>query len=131
MKFMDKQNEPEYLLMNSKLKADKQINKQKKKTEKNKESGKKTEKVGKSKFASKYQDRIQSIKDTEKNIEKKKKLIESTTKRRTTTKKSVVAENTNKDLEINNDVKSEVIKIKNYEEIRKEMLKKFNSGKVK
>ena len=30
MKYMDKQNDPEYMMMNSKLKADKIINKRKK-----------------------------------------------------------------------------------------------------
>ena len=73
LKYMDKQNDPEYMMMNSKLKADKIINKRKKRAQKEKESGRRQEKVGNSKFASKYQERIKSIKDTNKNIEKRKK----------------------------------------------------------
>ena len=67
LKYMDKQNDPEYMMMNSKLKADKAINKKKKQTMKDKANGKKKERVGNSKFASKYQDRIESIKNTDRN----------------------------------------------------------------
>jgi len=104
MRFLDKQNEPEFLMMNSKLKADREINKKKKKSLKknaNKES--KKGRREKSKFASKYSERIESIKNTEKNIEKNKEQKE--------------------------DVFVEELKIKNYDEIRKQMLKKFNGGK--
>ena len=80
LKYMDKQNDPEYMMMNSKLKADKIINKRKKRAQKEKESGRRQEKVGNSKFASKYQERIKSIKDTNENIEKRKKVIEGNTK---------------------------------------------------
>ena len=128
LKFMDKQNEPEYMLMNSKLKADKVINRQKKKDlkRKNKAKDEKKERVGRSKFASKYQDRIQSIKDTDKNIEKRKKSsANETTKIKNDYEKSKALEEELKENEKN----YEVIKIKNYEEIRKEMLKKFNNRK--
>ena len=135
MKFMDKQNEPEYLIMNSKLKADKEINKKKKRDSKKKKKdtlSKKT-RIGKSKFASKYQDRIKSIKNTEKSIQKNKK---STMKKND---KKIEKEETKIDLvaEIQADTSTENVihyndlKIKNYEEIRKEMLKKFNSRRVK
>ncbi len=114
LKFMDKQNEPEYLMMNSKLKADKAINRQKKKNAKQKKN-KKKEKVGKSKFADKYQERIKSIKDTNKNIEKNKNNIVIDESDDNTQEEQSFGE----------------LKIKNYEEIRKEMLKRFNSGKSK
>ena len=131
MKFLDKQNEPEYMLMNSKLKADKKINKQKKRTEKNK--GKKPKKIGKSKFASKYQDRIQSIKNTDKNIEKRKKQIQHEKKKEKISKSNIKKSNIDieEKEETNNEITPGVIKIKNYEQIRKEMLEKFNNGKFK
>ena len=124
LKYRDKQNEPEYMLMSSKLKADKEINKKKKKDLKNKNKENKPEKVGKSKFANKYQDRIQSIKNTEKNIERNRKRIE--TKK---AKKAEAKKNKEKEKIETNDISYGEIKIKNYEEIRKEMLEKFNNRK--
>ena len=144
LKYMDKQNDPEYMMMNSKLKADKIINKRKKRAQKEKESGKRQEKVGNSKFASKYQERIKSIKDTNENIEKRKKVIEGNTKTkektsvRTKSKENIKPKQVEVDIlkeqekiskESQTPIYAEAIKIKNYEEIRKEMLKKFNSGK--
>ena len=72
LRFQDKQNEPEYLMMNSKLKADKQITKEMKKKAKNKKQPKSKNK-SKSKFASKYSDRIDSIKHADERAEKRKK----------------------------------------------------------
>ena len=113
LKLMDKQNEPEYLMMNSKLKADKEINKNRRKYLKKKEKDKNTKKAKRmkaerSKFANKYSDRIESIKNTDKNTERNR----------------IVSEAYEDDEEENTYVGE--IKIKNYEEIRKEMLKKFN-----
>ena len=125
LRFMDRQNEPEYMMMNSKLKADREINKQKKKNLKKKKSDKKATKVGNSKFASKYQDRIQSIKDTNKTIQRNKRKIEENKRAKNTNLEN--SENVNEQEE--SPVYSGAIKIKNYEEIRKEMLKRFNSGK--
>ena len=134
LKYMDKQNDPEYMMMNSKLKADKAINKKKKRAMKD-NTNKKTSKVGNSKFATKYQDRIKSIKDTNKNIEKKKKIIEA---KKNASKKLTEKQEPKVDIlkeqekmlkENQTPVYAEVLKIKNYEEIRKEMLKKFNNGK--
>ena len=134
LKYMDKQNDPEYMMMNSKLKADKVINKRKKRAMKTKTNGKKREKVGNSKFAAKYQERIKSIKDTNKNIEKKKKAIESKSKKNNNNKPKqekvdILKEQEKMMSENSSSINAEIIKIKNYEEIRKEMLKKFNKGK--
>lgn len=136
LKYKDKQNDPEYMLMNSKLKADKIIHKRQKRMNKIKTSGKKTKKVGNSKFANKYQDRIKSIKDTNKNIERKKKAIESKSKQKNQEKskkqleKVDILKEQEKILKENTTpIYAEAIKIKDYEEIRKEMLKKFNNGK--
>ncbi len=146
LKYKDKQKDPEYMMMNSKLKADKVINKRQKRAKKEKESGKKPKKVGNSKFAAKYQERIKSIKDTNKNIEKKKKVLEGNTKtkERKNDKTSTLEKSKTKKKQEEIDILkeqdkilkenqtpifAEAIKIKNYEEIRKEMLKKFNNGK--
>ena len=134
LKYMDKQNDPEYMMMNSKLKADKVINKRKKRAMKTKTNCKKKEKVGNSKFAAKYQERIKSIKDTNKNIEKKKKAIESKSKKNNNNKPKqekvdILKEQEKMMSENSSSINAESIKIKNYEEIRKEMLKKFNKGK--
>ena len=71
LKFQDKQNEPEYIMMNSKLQADKEIQKEKKRNLKNKKGKNKVK--TKSKFINKYQDRIESIRDSDKKIAKRKK----------------------------------------------------------
>ena len=73
MKFQDKQNEPEYLMMNSKLQADKEIQKEKRRNLKNKKE-KKSKNKYKSKFANKYKDRIESIKQSDEKFIKRKKL---------------------------------------------------------
>ena len=75
MKFQDKENDPEYVMLNAKLKSDKRINKLKKERER---LEKKTQKHGsenkerrkrrrtkQSKFSSKYSERIKSIKESE------------------------------------------------------------------
>ena len=135
LKYMDKHNEPEYVMMNSKLKADREINKQKKKTSKDKAKGKTQKRIGNSKFASKYQERIKSIKDSNKNTQANRKKAEQNrikpNKKEQIKTKNEEPENEKIDLveEVQKPVTGGTIKIKNYEEIRKEMLKKFNSGK--
>lgn len=82
LKYQDKQNDPQYLMLSTKLKEDKRIEKLKKNSQK-RESKKKNEKAKdskkaktKSKFSQKYSDRIQSIKDSgEKSRKKKQKAI--------------------------------------------------------
>lgn len=130
LKYMDKQNDPEYMMMNSKLKADKEINKKKQKASKDRRSRKKHEKVGNSKFATKYQERIKSIKDSNKHTKNKRKSAQDQVKKQKETKKvDILKEQEKYSQENQTPVYSEAIKIKNYEEIRKEMLKKFNNGK--
>ena len=128
LKYMDKQNEPEYLMMNSKLKADKEINKKKKRELKRQKKGEKapTKTIGKkSRFANKYSDRIESIKNADKNIERRKKIVEGKSgdiKKKTKSRRIQTVQEEETDGEI---------KIKNYKQIRKEMLEKFNNSKVK
>lgn len=74
LKFKDKQNEPEYLMMNSKLQADKEI-KRNNKNKKLKNKKIKNSNKSKSKFANKYSDRIESIKTSDEKREQRKKSI--------------------------------------------------------
>ena len=115
LKYQDKQNDPQYMMLNTKLKEEKRINKIKKdmaKKEKKGKSKKEEQWKTKSKFSDKYSDRIASIREadekakrkTEQNMAKKpqKRKVESTKK----TKKSA-------------------------QEIREEMLKKLENSKLK
>lgn len=71
LKYQDKENDPEYVMLNAKLKSDKRINKIKKETaKKEKKSSKKgthnkKKNTRQSKFSSKYSERIQSIKESD------------------------------------------------------------------
>lgn len=124
LKYMDKQNDPEYLMMNTKLKADKEINRKKRKALKKKDTEKKEPngKRSKSKFANKYSERIESIKSSDKKSEERKKKQSN---------KTVKADKPEEKLEMAKEVKTENIKIKNYEQIRKEMIEKFNNSRLK
>lgn len=72
MKYQDRENDPEYLMMNAKLQSDKRINKmkkdkkrqEKKANKKGKSTNKKSRYKKQSKFSSKYSDRIKSIKES-------------------------------------------------------------------
>lgn len=156
LRFRDKQNDPEYLMMNTKLKEDKRINKQKKKALKNKndkDSKKKNvkDKKKKSSFAAKYSDRIESIKTSdakalqrkkmaeERNNEQKRKTKANTreeieARRKAMKKKEEIAQKKasqagtqGKEIKINH----KTLRPEDYEKIRKEMLDKFNNSKLK
>ena len=94
LKYQDKQNDPQYMMLNTKLKEDKRINKIKKSMKKKEKKNRKNrtkEKVkrGKSKFSNKYKERIASIKEADekarkkmdKNIAKKLKKVEKQEKK--------------------------------------------------
>ena len=67
LKYKDKQDDPQYLMLRAKNDYEKKINKEQKLNSKKKAKGKtKNEKVKQSKFASKYGNRIESIKNTDK-----------------------------------------------------------------
>ena len=78
LRFKDKQNEEQYLLLNSKLK-ERKLKEKNKKAKRIKEKPKKARR-GKSKFSSKYKDRIESIQNSEQTREKNIKLYEQMTK---------------------------------------------------
>ena len=73
LKYQDKQSDPQYIMLNNKLREEKRINKTKKENEKrimkNRKHGKRestTAVKGKSKFSTKYKDRIASIREADK-----------------------------------------------------------------
>ncbi len=75
LKYQDKQNDPQYLMLNTKLREEKRINKVKKTMKKKQKKkaqelqGKHKETVrGKSKFSNKYSDRIASIRQADEKI---------------------------------------------------------------
>ena len=78
LKYQDKQNDPQYMMLNNKLKEDKRIQKMQKKMNKKKikarknPSKKENDKNKKSKFQSKYRDRIESIREADKKIKRNK-----------------------------------------------------------
>ena len=79
LKYQDKENDPQYLMLNTKLREEKRINKIKKSMAKKDKKGKRlksTKKKGKSKFQNKYSDRIQSIKEADKKAEMRRKREE-------------------------------------------------------
>ena len=136
LKYQDKQNDPQYLMLNNKLKEEKRINKIKKRTAKNAQKEregkipKSKKNKGKSKFSSKYSDRIESIREADKKAENKMKQrknkenktrVKTNTKVRTTNartrEKKVASRNTNQK--------------KTSQEIREEMLKKLENSKLK
>ena len=82
LKFEDMQNDSKYMLLNSRLKETKrEIKKREKKEKKFQKSGKKPferrPETSKSKFNTKYKDRIESIKDSDKNTAARRKMIEN------------------------------------------------------
>ena len=130
LKYQDKQNDPQYLMLNTKLREEKRINKIKKKMakkEKLREQGKlgKREKEwkGKSKFSSKYSDRIKSIREADEKARRK--TQKSQTKKRKTKK------NTNIKPKEEGKPKSARGRKKTPQEIREEMLKKLNESNMK
>ena len=72
LKYQDKESDPEYLMLNAKLKSDKRINKMKKEKKKKEQKAKKKgidpnakkKDRKKSKFSEKYSERIKSIKES-------------------------------------------------------------------
>ena len=153
LKYQDKNNDPQYLMLNNKLKEDKRINKIKKQMMKDKKKGKKdnkkTHKKG-SKFSSKYSDRIESIKQADEMIklkeQKMKKEAKKAKKEQKTNNKMVKEDKevlefrkqyeesmkkTNK-TNINTLPKSQRgRKKKSPQEIREEMLKKLEDSNLK
>ena len=114
LRYQDKQNDPQYLMLSNKLREEKRINKVKKKMAKKEKKARKEGKgrherefKTKSKFSSKYRDRIVSIREADKKAKVK-------AEQRVKNKKN----------------KSERAK-KSPQEIREEMLKQLEHSKLK
>lgn len=139
LKFQDKQNDPEYIMMNSKLQVDKEIKKEMKRSAKNKKEKNKNQKnanKSKSKFASKYSERIESIKQSDEKAAKRKRA--RAIKKETEPDKIEDKEKLEKMMRQKEEIlkayresreNKEVLRPKDYEEIRKEKINKFNHGK--
>ena len=87
LKFEDMQNNSQYMLLNSRLKESKrEIKKREKRDKKFQKSGRKPferrDSSSKSKFNTKYKDRIESIKETDKKIKIRRKMMEVNEKRK-------------------------------------------------
>lgn len=79
LKYQDKQNDPQYLMLNNKLREDKRISKIKRQAKKEKIKNKKVKESKsdsrrKSKFRNKYSDRIASIKESDEKMKRKSQL---------------------------------------------------------
>lgn len=90
LKYQDKQNDPQYLMLNNKLKEDKRINKIKRQMEKDRIKGKNDDKKSlhkrSSKFSSKYSDRIESIKQADEMIKLKEQKMKKDARKSNRTK---------------------------------------------
>lgn len=90
LKYQDKQNDPQYLMLNNKLKEDKRINRIKKQMAKEVKKGKNENKDShkrNSKFSSKYSDRIESIKQADEMIKLKEQKMKKEAKKTKKAKK--------------------------------------------
>lgn len=142
LRYQDKQNDPQYLMLSTKLREDKRINKIKKsmaKKEKKNVTGKKVEtKKGKSKFSNKYSDRIASIREADAKAKiksekeaKKNSKVTSSTKNTKINSRSSSAKNVKTKEGVSSKPKSARGRKKTPQEIRKEMLKELENSKLK
>ena len=84
LKYQDKQNDPQYLMLNNKLREDKRMIKIKKQMEREEKRNKKHPKEKQkrtSKFSSKYSDRIASIKEADEMIKLKEQKLKNASKK--------------------------------------------------
>lgn len=153
LKYQDKQNDPQYMMLNTKLREDKRINKIKKNMEKkekrnNGKDVKEEKSKSKSKFSNKYSERIASIREADENARIKREREEEKRLKKEKSEKIAKAKK-NKKLEqskINSKgTKTETTgtsskkprpksargKKKTPQQIREEMLKKLEDSELK
>ena len=102
LKYQDKQNDPQYLMLNNKLKEDKRINKIKKQMKHNAKQSKdknKVKKAGNSKFISKYDERLKSIRQADEMVKIKEKKLKEEEKKEKEKKKAAEKEKELKQIE--------------------------------
>ncbi len=151
LKYQDKENEPQYLMLNNKLKEDKRINKIKKQMKKDEMRGKKEDKKTRrknSKFSNKYSDRIESIRQSDEMIKLKERKIKEE-KRKQKKKREDIVETENvikfrkeyeKSMKVANKLNKKVEELpksqrgrkkRTPQEIREDMLKKLEDSNLK
>ena len=130
LRYQDKQNDPQYLMLSNKLREEKRINKVKKKTAKKELKAAKEGKgrheaplKSKSKFSSKYSDRIASIREADKKAEVRAKQREQ--KEKTKNRKNKTSRKKNDTTKA-----SSVTRKKSPQEIREEMLEQLKNSKL-
>ena len=137
LKYQDKQNDPQYMMLSNKLREDKRIQKIQKKMEKKEKkniknpSKAKETKRGKSKFSSKYSERIASIKEADEKTKKKsqQRKTSQTKARSKTLKTNVETKNKVQKGKHSSEVRRKTSKTPR--EIREEMIKELENSKLK
>ena len=145
LKYQDKQNDPQYLMLNTKLREEKRINKIKKNMEKKAKKGDKGKHTknqqwkSKSKFSNKYSDRIASIREADEQARKKmerennkqRRKKKKTSKSRIDKGKRVRVDKTKTDrIRPDRANSARRTRKKTSEEIREEMLKKLQDSNL-
>ena len=128
LKYQDKQNDPQYLMLNTKLQEEKRINKKKKAMARRNKNGKKPQEKhvrGKSKFSNKYRDRIASIKEAD---EKARIKSEKEAMKRKANKMYDKNEGTSIKPTKPKSARGRGRRVKTKEELREEMLKTLNES---
>ena len=128
LKYQDKQNDPQYLMLNTKLQEEKRINKKKKAMARKNKNGKKPREKhvrGKSKFSNKYSDRIASIKEAD---EKARIKTEKENMRRKANKANSQDVNEGMRMPKTKSARGRGRRTKTKEEIRKEMMRTLNES---
>lgn len=125
LKYQDKENDPQYMMLNTKLREEKRINKIKKNMAKKAKKGKTTKKEAhmksKSKFSNKYSERIASIKEADAKVKQK--------MQKELAKKSKKVEKGEK--VVTSKPKSARGRKRTPQEIREEMIKQLENSKLK
>ena len=137
LRYQDKQNDPQYLMLSNKLREEKRINKVKKKTAKKElkaaKDGKGKHKAllkSKSKFSSKYSDRIASIREADKKAEERAKQREQKERPKSRRGRTPRRKNPKREIEQKNSTPKNSIRKKTPQEIREEMLKQLKNSKL-
>ena len=128
LKYQDKQNDPQYLMLNTKLQEEKRINKKKKAMEKRNKNGKKSHEKhvrGKSKFSNKYSERIASIKQAD---EKARVKTEKENMKRKANKTNHRSENEESKTTKPKSARGRGRRMKTKAELREEMMKTLNES---
>lgn len=152
LKYQDKQSDPQYLMLNTKLREEKRINKIKKNMEKKAKKGKTENKKkwkSKSKFSNKYSDRIASIREADekarkrsqkenerksKRVKKEKKSMTQKTTRNTAKgagRRNLNEERTSRIENKNIERREPIQRKKTPQQIREEMLRKLQESNLK